>query len=73
MNIKGQLIDSGIKKLGMIIGPNVKTGINTSIMTGKKIGENSIIGAQTFVGEDIPPDTLYYQDPNKGIIKKNLK
>ncbi|TFG23302.1 MAG: glucose-1-phosphate thymidylyltransferase [Promethearchaeota archaeon] len=73
MNIKGQLIDSGIKKLGMIIGPNVKTGINASIMTGKKIGENSIIGAQTLVAEDIPPYTLYYQDPNKGIIRKSLK
>ncbi|TFF87263.1 MAG: glucose-1-phosphate thymidylyltransferase [Promethearchaeota archaeon] len=69
MNIKGQLIDSGSQKLGSIIGPNVKIGINVSIMTGKKIGENSIIGAQTFVSEDVPPDTLYYQDPNKGIIR----
>ena len=73
MKIKGQLIDSGTRKLGMIIGPNVKTGINASVMTGKKIGENSIIGAQTFVVEDVPPNTLYYQDPNKGIIRKSLK
>jgi len=41
-------------------------------MTGKIINENSRIGAQTIVSEDIPPNTLYYHDPNKGIIKKSL-
>jgi len=70
--IKGQLIDSRRKKLGAIIGPNVKTGINVSIMTGKIIGENSRIGAHTIVSEDIPPNTLYYHDPNEGIVKKSL-
>jgi len=72
VKIKGQLVDSKRKKLGTIIGPNVKTGINVSIMTGKIICENSQIGAHTIVSEDIPPNTLYYYDPNKGIIKKSL-
>ena len=72
VTIKGQLVDSRRKKLGTIIGPNVKTGINVSIMTGKIIYENSRIGADTIVREDIPPNTLYYHDPNKGIIKKSL-
>jgi len=73
VSIKGQLVDSRRKKLGTIIGPNVKTGINVSIMTGKIISENSRIGAHTIVSEDVPPNTLYYHDPNKGIIKKSLK
>jgi len=72
VTIKGQLVDSRRKKLGTIIGPNVKIGINASIMPGKIIGENSIIGAHTIVNEDIPPNTLYYHDPNGGIIKKSL-
>ena len=72
VSIKGQLVDSRRRKLGTIIGPNVKTGINVSIMTGKIISENSRIGAHTIVIEDIPPNTLYYHDPNKGIIKKSL-
>ncbi len=72
VKIKDQLVDSRRKKLGSIIGPNVKTGINVSIMTGKIIYENSRIGAHTIVREDIPPNTLYYHDPNKGIIKKSL-
>ncbi len=72
VSIKGRLVDSKRKKLGTIIGPNVKTGINVSIMTGKIIYENSRIGAHTIVSEDILPNTLYYHDPNKGIIKKSL-
>lgn len=72
VSIKGQLVDSRRRKLGTVIGPNVKTGINVSIMTGKIISENSRIGAHTIVSEDIPPNTLYYHDPNKGIIKKSL-
>ncbi len=72
VTIKEQLVDSRRKKLGTIIGPNVKTGINVSIMPGKIIGENSKIGAHTIVNEDIPPNTLYYHDPKKGIIKKRL-
>jgi len=70
VNIKGKPIDSGRTKLGCIIGPNVQIGINVSIMCGKKIGENSVIGAHSLVNEDVPPNTLYYQDAYKGIVKK---
>lgn len=71
VNIKGERIDSGRRKLGSFIGPNVQTGINASIMCGKKIGENSVIGAHTLVVEDVPPNTLYYHDPFEGIKKKD--
>jgi len=71
VNIEGKLIDSGRRKLGAFIGPNVQTGINASIMCGKKIGENSVIGAHTLVVEDVSPNTLYYHDPFEGIKKKN--
>ena len=70
MKIKDKLIDSGRRKLGVVIGPNSQTGINASIMCGKKIGQNSIIGAHTIVNDDVPPNTLYYQDSNGNIIKK---
>ena len=70
MNINEKLIDSGRRKLGAIIGPNSQTGINSSVMCGKKIGEGSIIGAHTMVSEDVPANTLYFQDKNR-IIKKS--
>lgn len=70
MKINEKLIDSGRRKLGAIIGPNSQTGINSSVICGKKIGEGSVIGAHTIVNEDIPANTLYYQDKN-GITKKS--
>jgi bifunctional UDP-N-acetylglucosamine pyrophosphorylase/glucosamine-1-phosphate N-acetyltransferase len=70
MNINNNIVDSGRRKLGAIIGPNSQTGINASIMCGKKIGQNSIIGAHTLVNEDIPPNTLFYIDSDGSLRKK---
>ncbi len=70
VTIEGKLIDSGRRKLGAFIGPNVQTGINASVMCGKKIGENSVIGAHTLVVEDVAANTLYYHDPYEGIKMK---
>ncbi len=70
VRINDNLIDSGRRKLGSIIGPKVKTGINASIMCGKVIGENSWIGAHTIVLEDVAPNTVYYFDPEQGIVRK---
>ncbi|MFX1555913.1 MAG: hypothetical protein ACFFC9_01570 [Promethearchaeota archaeon] len=64
------MIDSGRRKLGVIIGPNSQTGINVSIMCGKTIGENSIIGAHTLINEDIPSNTLIYVDSNGKTVQK---
>ena len=72
MTIQGEKISTGRRKLGVLMGDNVKTGINVSLMPGITIGENSRIGAHTLVNQDVPPNTLLYHDPNQGIIKKPL-
>ena len=58
--------------MGTVMGEYVNTGINVSIMPGIIIGENSRIGAHTLVFKNVPPNTLYFHDPNKGIIQKKL-
>ncbi|UCE13137.1 MAG: NTP transferase domain-containing protein [Candidatus Heimdallarchaeota archaeon] len=73
MTIKGELLSTGLKKLGVFMGDNVNTGINVSLMPGILIGENSRIGAHTLVNQDVPPNTLYYYDPKKGLIQKPLR
>jgi UDP-N-acetylglucosamine diphosphorylase/glucosamine-1-phosphate N-acetyltransferase len=70
MKIKDNEIDSKRRKLGCIIGPYSQTGINASIMCGKIIYENSIIGAQTLINKDVPPNTLAYQDQNGNVVYK---
>ena len=45
----GEKIDSGRRKLGAILGKNVKTGINASINAGTIIGNDVRIGPNTLV------------------------
>jgi bifunctional UDP-N-acetylglucosamine pyrophosphorylase/glucosamine-1-phosphate N-acetyltransferase len=52
--LKGSLVDTGRKKLGAIIGDYVKTGINTSILPGVKIGAWAWINAGCIVDRDVP-------------------
>ena len=42
-----------MKKLGVIMGDRVKTGIHTSIMPGIRIGSASVIGPGTVVNRDV--------------------
>lgn len=50
--IKGELIDSGRRKFGAIIGDDVHTGINTSILPGRKLWP----GTGTFPGQVVSKD-----------------
>jgi len=54
MSIKNKKINTGRRKLGAILGDNVKTGIKTSFMPGVKVGTNNQIAANLTVTHDIP-------------------
>ncbi len=55
VNIKGQHVNTGIRKFGVIAGDNVKTGINATIDPGTIIGENSFIGPGAIIKGIIAP------------------
>ena len=55
--IKNQMIDSGRRKFGSIIGDSVKTGINSSFSPGVKVGHNSTIGSGVLLYDDVPSNT----------------
>lgn len=54
ISIKGRVQSTGRRKLGVMMGDEVDTGINTSVMPGVRIGSNSFIGPGTIVFEDVP-------------------
>jgi bifunctional UDP-N-acetylglucosamine pyrophosphorylase/glucosamine-1-phosphate N-acetyltransferase len=56
--IKGKRVDSGRRKLGILVGNNVKTGINVSFMPGVKVGPNSAIGSEVLVLRDVSANTF---------------
>ena len=68
MEIQGIRVNSGKRKLGTVMGDNVKTGINVSIMPGISIGENSRIGAHTLLSKNVPSNSLSYYEPKTGRV-----
>lgn len=58
VNVKGDMVDSGRRKLGAFLGDDVKTGINVSLFPGVKVGTGSWIGPHVAVQRDIEPNTL---------------
>ncbi len=57
---RGQLLDTGLRKLGAIIGDDVKTGINASIDVGTIIGEGTLIGPGAVARGTIAPRSRIY-------------
>ncbi len=64
VTVKGVRVSSGLRKLGAIIGDEVRTAINVSIMPGVKVGPRSWIGPVIAVTRDIPPDTMVLATQN---------
>lgn len=58
--IKGETVDTGRRKLGVIMGDNVKTGINSTINIGTIIGENTFIGPGAIAQGTIAPNSLIH-------------
>jgi len=58
VTVKGARINSGRRKLGAIIGDDVKTGIGTSIVPGVVLHQGSQTGIGVIVERDIPPNKL---------------
>lgn len=70
VEVKGKLEDSGRRKLGAIIGHNVKVGINVTIYPGRKIGSNSFVGPGVIVDKNIPSNSLIIVKQQKEILER---
>lgn len=53
MRIKDNFVDTGLRKLGIITGDSVKTGINSSVMPGIRIASGARIGPGAIVSADV--------------------
>ncbi len=66
MTVKDEVVDSERRKLGAVLGDNVKIGIGALLMPGVKVGCNSWIGPGVVVYRDVPADTSI-------MLKQNLE
>lgn len=55
VTVKGVRVDSGLTKLGAMVGGYVRTGINVSILPGVKIGSRAWIWPGCVVNRDVEP------------------
>ncbi len=69
--IEEKYLDSGINKLGAIIGDNCKTGINSCLEPGVKIGPQSIVGPNVDLQEDLKPRKIIFVDKKSYLTKNN--
>ena len=71
--VNGSKLNTGMDKLGAIIGDNCRTGINVSIMPGVKIGPNSIIEPSVNLTEDVNSYTIKPFSSSVRPLRKSLE
>ncbi len=71
VKIRNNHVDSGTNKLGTIMGNNCKTGINSCIEPGIKIGPQSLVGPNVDLQEDLEPNKIILINKTSYITKDN--
>ena len=61
------------KKGKITLKENCKIGSHSTILPGVTVGENTIVGANSLVKNDLPPNTICYGVPAKVVKKINEK
>ena len=70
MMVKDQLVNTGRRKLGGVLGDNVKTGIKALFMPGVKVGSNTWVGPNLMVERDLPANAIANLKQNSEIKQK---
>ena len=68
----GKTLDTGLDKLGTIVGADSKIGINVSIMPGVRIGPNSVVGPHVMLRRDLGPGRMILFESNNKIIEREI-
>jgi UDP-N-acetylglucosamine diphosphorylase/glucosamine-1-phosphate N-acetyltransferase len=71
VRIREKQIDSGTNKLGAIIGDNCKTGINSCLEPGVKVGPQSIVGPKVDLQDDLEPGKIIFATKNSYVKIEN--
>ena len=65
-------VNTGQDHFGAIIGDNCKTGINSGILPGRRIGPNSIVGSHVCLSTDLEPGMVIVSETQYNLIKHNI-
>jgi bifunctional UDP-N-acetylglucosamine pyrophosphorylase/glucosamine-1-phosphate N-acetyltransferase len=70
MEIKGKVISSNRRKLGVVIGDYTKTGINVSIYEGRKIGDHCGIGPGVILDKNVESHTMVLATQQQQVLQR---
>ena len=70
--VKGELVSTALRKFGTVIGGYAKTGVNTSILPGVKIGAGAWIGAGCIVDRDVPDYAILRCLQERTLVQREL-
>jgi len=65
-------VGTGRDHFGAIIGDNCKTGINSGILPGRRVGPNSIVGSHVCLTTDLGPNTIALNQPGIKYTKNEI-
>jgi len=66
-------VDTGLDKLGAIIGSNCRTGVNVSIMPGVRVGPNSIISSHTCLTQELGANKMIQAEHTYKVVENEVK
>ena len=69
VKVKKERVDSGLNKLGAIIGSGTRFGTNVSTSPGVKIGKNCFIGGNVLIEKDVEDEKLVVLDQKLKVMK----
>lgn len=58
------------KNAPVVLKKNCRIGSHSVVLPGVTIGENTVVGAMSFVNRDLPPDCVAYGVPAKVVDRK---
>ena len=70
ITVKGERLNSGRRKLGVIFADGVKTGINSSFNPGITVGLDSAVGSGAIIYRDIPDNKVVKHHQTQEVIDK---
>jgi UDP-N-acetylglucosamine diphosphorylase/glucosamine-1-phosphate N-acetyltransferase len=71
VNVDGKKVDSGLNKLGVIMGDHCNAGINSALAPGVKVGPYGVVGSGVCLQEDLEPGRAAFLDKKDVVVKEN--
>ncbi len=71
VNVKGEQVNTGTDKFGVIMAEGCRTGSNSVLLPGLKIGPNSIVGPGVTLLKDLPQNKIALASKDNYTFKEN--